>query len=376
MERPPLRALRQPASLCGCRQGSLYPRLITMAPQAPWSPTALSFAHHQFAHVANFWKQGRQAIFRLETLPGGQAELNLTFQLPRSSEVIPPPSQVPPVPAPQRPIHPLFPECCSPQRSASAARTKPASHKKISSKQRKSYRRSVQHTAALAIPSLPPPMKGSLRQAALVCVQRLQAASVLPMNNQSANKRPLPDSPSANSPSNLPPLAQRIRSDLQIGEESPERYERELLRTQPTLQQTPMNYPFPCSPRAMGFPPPGPLVFTPPKTQEDTEIPVAHVEDVICCNCEQLMTLEHQCEETTPVSSSAIAPAVPCLDIPPSRDVESVLSKPVAEPKISTKTDSELSSKTPPLPRRRGLNINTYCVKCDKRHPVWNKCQC
>ena len=341
-----------------------------MAPQAPWSPTAHAFAHHQFAHVANFWKQRRQASFRLEALPGGQAELTLTFQLPRSSEVILPPSQVSPVPAPQRPIHPLFPEGCSPQRPASAARAKPASHKKISSRQRKSYRRSVQHRAALAIPSLPPPMKGSLRQAALVCVQRLQAASVLPVNNQSANKRPLPDSPSANSPSNLPPLAQRIRSDLQIGEESPERCERELLRTQPTPQHTPLKSPFPCSPRAMGFPPPGPLVFTPPKTQEDTEIPVK------CCNCEQLMTLKHQCGETTPVSSSAIAPAVPCLDIPPSRDVESVLSKPVAEPKISAKTDSDLSSKTPPLPRRRGLNINTYCVKCDKRHPVWNKCQC
>ena len=216
-------------------------------------------------------------------------------------------------------------------------------------------------------------MKGSLRQAALVCVQRLQAASVLPVNIQSSKKRPLPYSPSANSPSNLPPLAQRIRSDLQIGEESPER---EVLRTQPTPQQTPSKSPFPCSPRAMGFPPPGPLVFTPSKTQEDTEIPVANVEDVNCCNCEQLMTPEHQCGETTPVSSSAIAPAVPCLDSPPSSDVESVLSKPVAEPQISAKTESDLSSKTPPLPRKGGLNINKYCVKCDKRHPVWQKCQC
>ena len=124
-----------------------------MAPQAPWSPTAHAFAQHQFSHVANFWKQGRQASFRLEVLPGGQAELNLTFQLPRSSEEIPPPSQVSPVPAPQRPIHPLFPEGCFPQRCASAIRTKPASHNKISSRQRKSYRRSVLHRAALAMPS-------------------------------------------------------------------------------------------------------------------------------------------------------------------------------------------------------------------------------
>ena len=82
-----------------------------MPPQAPWSPTAHAFAHHQFSHVANFWKQGRQASFRLEALPCGQAELNLTFQLPAASEVIPPPSHVFPAsaPQPQRPIPPLFP---------------------------------------------------------------------------------------------------------------------------------------------------------------------------------------------------------------------------------------------------------------------------
>ena len=71
-----------------------------MPPQAPWSPTAHAFAHHQFSHVANFWKQGRQASFRLEALPGGRAELNLTFQLPAASEVVPPPSHHPVFPAP------------------------------------------------------------------------------------------------------------------------------------------------------------------------------------------------------------------------------------------------------------------------------------
>ena len=81
-----------------------------MPSEAPWSPTAHAFALHQFSHVANFWKQGRPASFRLEALSGGQAVLNLTFQLPTASEVIPPPSHVPPVPAPQRPIHPLFPK--------------------------------------------------------------------------------------------------------------------------------------------------------------------------------------------------------------------------------------------------------------------------
>ena len=157
-----------------------------MPPQAPWSPTAQAFAHHQFSHVANFWKQGRQASFQLEALPGGLAKLNLTFQLPSASELVPPPSHVSPVPPPQRPIHPLFPKGCSPKGSG-AELTSP---KKVSSRQRKSYRRSVLHRAAMAAPSLPPPKDGSLRQAAQACVQRLQAA--LPVSTQSAKKRPLP----------------------------------------------------------------------------------------------------------------------------------------------------------------------------------------
>ena len=49
--------------------------------------------------------------------------------------------------------------------------------------------------------------------------------------------------------------------------------------------------------------------------------PVLQVSPAVmkCCNCEHLMTPEHQCGETTPVSSSAI---VPCLDIAPVKDVK------------------------------------------------------
>ena len=126
------------------------------------------------------------------------------------------------------------------------------------------------HRAALAAPSLPLPKNGSLRQAALVSVQRLQADSTSPANTQSTRKRSYSESDSPNdlSPSKFPPLAQRIRSDLQIGEESPEK---ELLRTQPS----PLKSSSPSSPRVMGFPPPAPLAFTPPKIQEGFEIPVA-----------------------------------------------------------------------------------------------------
>ena len=238
-----------------------------MASEAPWSPTAHAFAQHQFSHVANFWKQGRTASFQLKALPGGQAELNLTFRLPSASQVIPPSSLASPVPAPQRSIHPLFPKGCPPQRSGAEL----ASPKKVSSRQRKSYRRSVLHRAALAAPSLPPPKDGSLRQAALVSVQHMQADSASP--TQSTKKRSYSEShsPSALSPSNFPPLAQRIRSDLQIGEESPER---ELLRT----RSTPLKFPSPSSPRVKGFPPPAPLAFTPSKFQEGFETQVTQLE--------------------------------------------------------------------------------------------------
>ena len=251
-----------------------------MAPQAPWSPTAQAFAQHQFCHVANFWKQGRHASFRLEALPSGQAELNLTFQLPPALEVIPPPHHVFPVPAFQRPIHPLFPQGCFPKKSDADSNAKQVSQKKVSSKQRKSYRRSVLHRAALAAPSLSPPKNGSLRQAALACVQHLQAVSA---STKSSRKRPLPDS--APSPSNLSPLAQKIRSDIQVGEsdsevESPEK---ENLRSSSVLE----NSPSPFSPRANGLPSPAPLLFTPVPSKKSS-----------CLNCEAEMTPEHQCEDT------------------------------------------------------------------------------
>ena len=84
-----------------------------MPPQAPWSPTAHAFAQHQFSHVVNFWKQGRPASFRMEALPGGRAELNITFQLPPASEVVPPPFHL--VAAHQRPYTPSFLEASLPK---------------------------------------------------------------------------------------------------------------------------------------------------------------------------------------------------------------------------------------------------------------------
>ena len=264
--------------------------------QAPWSPTAQAFAQHQFSHVTNFWKQGRPASFRLEALPDGNAELNLTFKLPKASEVIPPPLFSSPAPLLKRPIIPLFPEGYAPQKG------KPKQAPKLPSRRRKNYRRSVLHKAALAMPTLPPPVNGSLRQAAQACVQRLQAASALPVSTPTTKKRSYSesDSPSALSPSNFPPLAQKIRSDLQISEESPER---ELLRTQPTLMKSPS----PSSPRS--FPPPSPLAFTPTKIQVEESAPeegavvgksdqedVENSHTLSCVNCDAEMTPDHQCD--------------------------------------------------------------------------------
>ena len=172
---------------------------------------------------------------------------------------------------------------------------------KVSSRQRKSYRRSVLHKAALTAPSLPPPKNGTLRQAALASVQRLQAVAALAVITQSAKKRPLPDSPSAPSPSNLAPLAQRIRKDIKVGESEVESPEKEILRSPPC----PENPPSPISPCVRGFPSAAPLVFTPCKIQEVAENPASNVKlppsaaegSVIkCLNCDGLMGALHQCE--------------------------------------------------------------------------------
>ena len=140
-------------------------------------------ARNVMKHIVHNWGSNILSIhdsFRLEALPGGRAELNVTFQLPPASEVVPPPFH--PVPAYQRPTRPLFPGGSCPQGPASGPKTNPAHQKKVSSKQRKSYWRSVLHRAAMAAPSLPPPKNGSLRQAAQLCVQCLQDASASPLS--------------------------------------------------------------------------------------------------------------------------------------------------------------------------------------------------
>ena len=208
-----------------------------MTPSAPWSPTAHAFAQHQLSHVVNFWKQSRQASFRLEALHGGRAVLNLTFQLPPASEVIPPPSNVSPVPR-QRPIQPLFPHGCFPQGSGGVDSKTKKTVKKSSSRQRKSYRRSVLHKAALATHSLPPPKNGSLRQAAQACVQRLQVPLSPQTSPESASPLQVPLSPQTSS-GPTSPLAKRIREDIHVFESEVESPEKEVLRNPPFPENSP-----------------------------------------------------------------------------------------------------------------------------------------
>ena len=90
-------------------------------PGGPRSVTTYNFVQHQLAHVTNFWRQGRPAVFRLESMSDGQSSLSLTFQLPSPSETIPPPLPTstttlhrPPAPfLPRRPLIPLSQGKCS-----------------------------------------------------------------------------------------------------------------------------------------------------------------------------------------------------------------------------------------------------------------------
>ena len=93
----------------------------------------------------------------------------------------------------------------------------------------------------------------------------------------------MPASPSVPSPSNLPPLAQRIRKDIAVGESEVESPEKEALRSLTFLE----NSPSPLSPRMKGIPPPAPLVFTPEPPEKLS---------LNCSNCDARMTPHHQCE--------------------------------------------------------------------------------
>ena len=107
--------------------------------------------------------------------------------------------------------------------------------------------------------------------------------------------------PELSSFSSSPLLARRIRSDLQIGEvESPER---ELLRT----QSSPEKSPYPSSPlNVKSLPSPAPLVFTPLKTKDQSDIlEIAEAVEVdeadtalSCSNCEGIFTPGHQCGDS------------------------------------------------------------------------------
>ena len=73
--------------------------------------------------------------------------------------------------------------------------------------------------------------------------------------------------------------------------------------------------------------------------------------DQSCWNCKAAFTPAHQCDGSPePFSEASLVPTSP---------------------------DSTVSNIDPgrSFAPQRGLNINTFCVKCEKRHPVRQKCQ-
>ena len=87
--------------------------------------------------------------------------------------------------------------------------------------------------------------------------------------------------------------------------------------------------------------------------------------NVNCWNCGSVMTPDHQCEEVKITSSTSDLSSVNCNAAQSELSLTGTLLGSPAK---------KCDSSTPPLPRR-GLNINTFCAKCEKRHPVRQKCQ-
>ena len=191
--------------------------------------------------------------------------------------------------------------------------------------------------------SLPPPKSGSLRQAAQVCVQRLQAAQAQHENSQSARKRPLTNSPSDPSPSNLHPLSQRIRRDMQIGENEVESPEKEVLRSFPFIENSPALF----SPCLKDIPSPVSLVFTPVIT------PVVP-EKTSCSNCDAVMTLDHQCDWEAIESDSSLKLAS-SLTLPPDLEKSKPRPSPSA-PVVLKKPVRMLDGSLAFPPRQKGKN--------------------
>ena len=73
--------------------------------------------------------------------------------------------------------------------------------------------------------------------------------------------------------------------------------------------------------------------------------------DESCWNCEAAFTPAHQCDGSPePVLEASLAPKPP-------------------DPTVNNADPGRT------VAPRRGLNINTFCVRCKERHPVWQKCQ-
>ena len=129
----------------------------------------------------------------------------------------------------------------------------------------------------------------------------------------------------------------------------------------------------------MDFPPPGPLVFTPSKTQEEADIPASNVKENVevkaaaekadavnakkadetaaekCWNCDKVFTPDHQCSSAATNTSVASPGAEKCMS-------------PGLSPKIS---DSVPQSR----PSQIIKNLKKFCPVCETYFKASAKCQ-
>ena len=320
-----------------------------MAPQPPWSPTAHAFAQHQFSHVANFWKLGRPASFRLEALPNGQAELSLKFHIPSASEVVPPPLLIPPVSAPQRPIPPLFPSAGTSKR-VPLAEAKTEIPKEVSYRKRKSYRRAVLHRAATTALSLPTAGENTLRslaKAAVAAATTARAVSCLIPQNCGAVAGSLPPvslSPAYLSPNSLPP------NSLSPNSLSPASLS-----------------PAPLPPASLSLAEAGCSSSSPPVPK--------------CPNCEEELNATHQCDDVPLASSSGTNDglcdmAKTLSDCATSCEMSKTVNCQELASMATTGQSTAMPAKPDP-PRLPGriLNMKKFCETCDCLVSIRHKCQ-
>ena len=134
-------------------------------------------------------------------------------------------------------------------------------------------------------------------------------------------------------------LSRRIRRDIQIGENEVESPEKEVLRFDPFIENSPALF----SPCLKDIPSPVSLVFTPVVPEKPS-----------CSNCDAEMTLDHQCDCEAIESDSSFKMAS-SLTLPP--DLEKSKPRPSPSAPVVLKKPVRMLDGSPAFPpRQKGKN--------------------